>query len=737
MKRALIVSTVSRQFYLFEQINIEILRELGYEVHGAADFSDQNERLDSVYIIRHQIDFHRSPFSIKNIIAYRQLKSLMKKYAFDLVHCHSPVGGVLARLAARSVGNKRVIYTAHGFHFYKGAPLLKWLLIYPIERWLSKYTDILITINREDYKRAQSFKAGRVEYVPGIGIDTEGLNNYTIDRRAIRAEMGIADDDIVIISVGELSKRKNHEVIIKALAALWACDFKYILCGTGALEERLKSLVAKYGLDNKVVFAGFRNDIPKLLSIADIFALPSYMEGLSVALMEAMACGLPVVCSRIRGNTDILKNNRGGFLADPNDVNGFKNALERLIADKDLRERFGEFNKDRIRKHDRKFVKEKMKEIYISVDKDSDKSPDKSSYKGSDKSKGKRIAFIIGSMRCGGAERVISILANEYSDSGWQVDILLLLDMQCEYKLRDDIRLINICNESRPRTLYLPIWIFSIRKYIKEAKPDKVVSFIGRINVLTLIAGLGLGRDIIISERNNPKRDGRSFIVKLATYITYPLAKGIIFQTEASRSCFPAYIRDKSVIIPNPVNVRAMVSAEKSKKIVTAGRLSREKNHKMLINAFHKLKAKHPDYCLYIYGEGILRTKLERQIEELGLTTSVFLPGSVNDLHEKIADAEIFVLCSDYEGMSNALVEAMMMGLPCISTRYDGVTELIRDGINGLLVRPGDDEQLYRKLNILIKNKEKALYMGLQGQRSVEHMKLINCIPVWRSFIEG
>ena len=724
MKRALIVSTVSRQFYLFEQINIELLKELGYEVHGAADFSDQNERMDSVDIIRHQIDIHRSPFSFRNIIAYRQLKGLMKKYNFELVHCHSPVGGVLARLAARRVGIKKVIYTAHGFHFYKGAPFLKWLLIYPIERWLSKYTDILITINREDYKRAKSFKAGRVEYVPGIGIDTEGFINITVDKGAVRAKLGIEAEDIVIISVGELSKRKNHELIIKALAAMKECNFKYILCGRGALEERLKSLVAEYGLENRVIFAGFRNDIPELLSIADIFTLQSYMEGLSVALMEAMACGLPVVCSRIRGNTDIVKNNRGGFLAEPRDVKGFKNALERLLADKNLRESFGSFNKIIIRKNDKRHIRERMKDIYISADKYTEEN------------RQKKIAFIIGSMGCGGAERVVSILANSYSEAGWQVDILLLLKFQSAYKLRADIRLLDFCNNRIPRILYLPVWILRIRKYIKEAKADKLLSFIGRINIITLLAGLGLSRDIIISERTNPVRDGRSIIVKLASYITYPLAKGIIFQTEAARSCFPAYIRAKSVIIANPVKVETKALTQKSKKIVSAGRLTREKNHRMLINAFAMLKASHPDYCLYIYGEGVLRAELEKQIIGLGLNASVFLPGNVADLHEHMADAEVFVLCSDYEGMSNALIEAMMMGLPCISTEYDGIGELIEDGVNGFLVNPADDEQLYRMLNILIENKERALYIGQQGQISVEHMRTENCLPVWRSFIE-
>lgn len=151
MKKILIVSTVSRQFYLFEQGNIEVLKSLGYEIHGAANFDDANERLDALDIIRHPFDIQRSPFSLKNIKAYKQLKQIMKSERFDAVHCHSPVGGVLARLAAKASKISPVIYTAHGFHFYKGAPRKDWLIYYNIEKYLSKYTDILVTINKEDY----------------------------------------------------------------------------------------------------------------------------------------------------------------------------------------------------------------------------------------------------------------------------------------------------------------------------------------------------------------------------------------------------------------------------------------------------------------------------------------------------------------------------------------------------------------------------------------------------------
>jgi len=720
MKRALIVSTVSRQFYLFEQVNIELLKELGYEIHGAADFSDRNARLDSVDIIKHPIDIKRNPFSLKNITAYRQLKKLMKEYDFDLVHCHSPVGGVLARLAAKAAGIKKVIYTAHGFHFCRGAPLINWLLFYPVERWLAGYTDTIITINREDYRRAKAFGRCRVEYVPGIGIDTAAYTGGNGDRSMLRGELGITDEETVIISVGEFIKRKNQKVIIKSLAAMKDDKVKLLLCGIGKREKKLREMVRKYGLEDKVVFMGYRDDIPRLLGLADIFVLSSYMEGLPVALMEAMASGLPVVCSRIRGNTDLLIHKKGGFLVPPDDSEAYTKAFRRLLADKDLRMRFGAYNKERIKQNDREIIKRKMRKIYKNVEGTGIR----------------RIAFVTGSMACGGAQRVISILANSYADLGWQVDIIMLLENKCAFKLRENIRLIDICNENRPRLLYLPVWLYRLRKYMKEKKPDKIVSMIAGVNIVTLLAGLGLEKDIIAAEGSNPKRDGRSFIVRLATYILYPLAKRIIFQTRAQMNCFPAFVRAKGVIVPNPVEVHTLASYKRSPKIVSAGRLAAEKNHRMLIDAFAKIKAEHPEYSLYIYGEGPLRAELEAQIKMLGLEGSAFLPGNAENLHECMADAEIFVLSSYHEGLSNALIEAMMMGLPCISTIYDGVKELIKNGRNGLLVKPDDDEQLYRMLNILINDKEKALSMGMAGRISVEHMMSKNCLPVWRSCIE-
>jgi glycosyltransferase involved in cell wall biosynthesis len=364
MKKILIVSTVSRQFYLFEQGNIEVLKSLGYEIHGAANFDDANERLDELDIIRHHFDIQRSPFSLKNIKAFRQLKKIMQSENFCAVHCHSPMGGLLARLVAKSSGIYPVIYTAHGFHFYRGAPCKNWLIYYNIEKYLSKYTDILVTINKEDYARAKDFYSKKVVFVPGVGIDLSRFENIKISRKEKRAELGIPDNSVVLLSIGEMNKRKNHETVLKALVQLENKNYVYLVCGRGELESYLMSLADKFGIIDKVKFLGFRNDIPEICIASDIFVFPSYQEGLPVSVMEAMSAGLPIIGSKIRGNTDLIQNGNGGFLHAPEDYISIARSIDKLIDNHELRQEMGNRNREEVKKYDKQVVKERMKEIY-------------------------------------------------------------------------------------------------------------------------------------------------------------------------------------------------------------------------------------------------------------------------------------------------------------------------------------------------------------------------------------
>jgi len=364
MRRALIVTTVSGFLPQFEMSNVEILQNKGYEIHYASNFDypfygHDNSRLEGTGIICHQVDFQRSPYKMKNIIVFRQIEVLLEKFNFDLIHCHTPMAAVITRLVAKRDKVGTVIYTAHGFHFFKGAPLLNWVLYYPLERLLARRTDMIITINHEDYQAAQKFKCRFVEYVPGVGVDIEIKIKKPLDRKYMGFE-----NKILLLSVGELSKRKNHEVIIRALGRLKNPDLVYLICGQGASLDYLKKLAVENGVENQVLFWGYIEDIYAVYAITDIFLLPSLQEGLSRALLEAMAAGLPIIASSIRGNNDLIVHQKNGLLVDIADVKAYAEAIDYLIHHPEVMDSMKEQNLKMIKKYDRKLINSKMRCLY-------------------------------------------------------------------------------------------------------------------------------------------------------------------------------------------------------------------------------------------------------------------------------------------------------------------------------------------------------------------------------------
>ena len=352
MKKALMLSSVASMIDQFNMENIKILKNLGYEVHVLANFSFGNttsdertkefkEELENMGIKVYNVPIPRKITAIKEMISsYKKIKKVCSENNYDILHCHSPIGGVLARFAFKDFRKKggKLIYTAHGFHFFKGAPIKNWIIFYPIEKFCSRYTDCLITINKEDYKRAKNFKAKEVKYVPGIGIDTKKIKDIKKNRKILN-EFNIKDE-VVLVSVGELSNRKNHKVILKALEKVKG-NFKYIICGQGAKKEELIKLSKELNFQEKVEFLGYRQDVKEILKASDIFCFPSKQEGLPVALMEAMASGLPVICSDIRGNKDLIEDKKGGYLLKFYDMDEYSIKIQELIENKFLRENKG------------------------------------------------------------------------------------------------------------------------------------------------------------------------------------------------------------------------------------------------------------------------------------------------------------------------------------------------------------------------------------------------------------
>ena len=348
-----------------------------------------------------------------------------------------------------------------------------------------------------------------------------------------------------------------------------------------------------------------------------------------------------------------------------------------------------------------------------------------------------KISFFIGSMRRGGAERVISVLADHFCRQGWDVEIAVLLENQVGYPLDGRIRIVDLTQKGRSYAGKALKWLKSIRRYVSERKPDRIVSFIGRINVLVITACRGLGIPVIVSERNDPKHDGRGRLMLKLCGACYRKAQTVVYQTEYERSCFKVR-KDNGRVIPNPVAVgEEPLPCARPLEVVTAGRLLPQKDQQMLIRAAALLIGEYPDLRLKIYGSGSLKKELEELIRAEGLGIAAELPGNVEDLHRRINGSGIFVLCSQYEGLSNALIEAMTLGLPCISTDYPGADEIIENGRNGLLVPCGDVPALAEAIRTLLDNGALRSSVAEEGRRTAERYRDGEVLKQWEEVIGG
>lgn len=363
----------------FNRDNIKILSELGYEVHLAANFKSKHntmtveklaefcDKMKKEGIVIHQVDFERKIGAFKsNMIVWKQLLEICQKNSFALIHCQSPLGGFFGRLLGHKL-NIKVIYTAHGFHFFKGSPKKNWILYYPIERFLAKYTDTLIVINSEDFKIAKHFKKNlKVIKIPGVGIDCKQINlrSKNVDRKKFRKEFNISENTFLMISVGELSSRKNQETIIRALHKIQDDNISYLIVGIGEEYENLMQITINLRIENKVIFTGYRKDIPELLGMSDVSVFPSKREGLGLAGLESMAAGLPLIASNVNGILEYAEDGKSGYLCSPNDIDGFAEAIQKMKRNKN-NQNFSNYNLKISEKFDKKITDSIMRQIYL------------------------------------------------------------------------------------------------------------------------------------------------------------------------------------------------------------------------------------------------------------------------------------------------------------------------------------------------------------------------------------
>lgn len=385
-KNILILTTTNEFLRKFEWENVKQLIQMGYTVHYASNMKEppyvsDREWIEKMGVQVHPIEIMRSPYMWKeNKKALLQILALIEKYEIHLIHCHTPVGGLLGRLAGKlsRKSDLLILYTAHGFHFYKGAPLLHWLIYYQVEKYLAHYTDILIVINQEDYKQAKKFrlkKGGSLYQIPGVGLDCSYFSPVTPQEKIkIRESFGLDQRAFVMVSLGELNENKNHKVVLEALRRMGNEEKEryrlcYIICGDGFYRENLEKWIKEYNLESQVFLYGHRRNVKEILGCADISIFPSKREGLGMAALESLAMGIPVLASDNRGTREYMVHKKNGYICQWDDVDGMIKGIEffRNLSWND-RIKMADFCRKTAKPFDKRYAREKMKGVYEEAD---------------------------------------------------------------------------------------------------------------------------------------------------------------------------------------------------------------------------------------------------------------------------------------------------------------------------------------------------------------------------------
>lgn len=365
-KKALITATVQSHIAQFHRPLINMLKKNGYEVHIAAknNLAEKNGlRIENADVI-YDIPFSRSPKSLDNVKAYKQIKRIISENDYEVIHCNTPVGGIVTRFAARKARKRgcKVYYTAHGFHFYKGAPLLNWIIYYPLERFFARFSDKVITINREDFKRAQQFKT-KAYHIHGVGADEKRYNTEAPDEN-MRNKSGFKETDFLVLCTGELNKNKNQITLIKAIAKTENKNIKAILAGNGQSEAELRNAAKELGIEERVALVGYRTDLERFVKMSDVVCSMSIREGLGLNIIEAVLCGKAVVVANNRGHRDLIEDGIGGYMIDALDCDMLAKKLDEMCVDGQTVKRMSEHNKNMAQAFTMKNVVKEMELIY-------------------------------------------------------------------------------------------------------------------------------------------------------------------------------------------------------------------------------------------------------------------------------------------------------------------------------------------------------------------------------------
>lgn len=369
--KVLLTATVQSHICQFHKPLVEVLHQHSCEVHVAArnNLGEKNGlKLDFVEKV-YDVPFARSPKSMDNIRAYKELKQIVEIEEYDIIHCNTPMGGIVTRLASRRArkSGTKVYYTAHGFHFYKGASKKNWLVFYPIEKWFSKITDKLITINREDYKLAREKFYSETYYIHGVGVDEQRYYSVKPEQKlALRQEMGFTAEQKIILCVGELLPNKNQTM---AISMIQKVSKKYpnvllLLAGNGPEKENLEQAIVAAGMQDNVKMLGYCTCLEKYQQVSDLSVSCSKREGLPLNIVETMLSSNPVVATKNRGHCELIQDGETGYLVDVDDVDAMARCVEKLLSNEGKKIEMGMKARQFAEQYGFNAVKRELEDIY-------------------------------------------------------------------------------------------------------------------------------------------------------------------------------------------------------------------------------------------------------------------------------------------------------------------------------------------------------------------------------------
>ncbi|HOZ54113.1 MAG TPA: glycosyltransferase [Bacilli bacterium] len=687
MKKILFVANLDSFFTKFLIPQLKYFKDLGYIIHVVS----KNENIDLPYCDKKiNIPFARS-FNIKeNISSYFQTKKLINKKNYDIVYCHTPFGGAIGRLASRKARKKgtKVIYMVHGFHFYKGAPIIKWLLYYYAEKYLARFTDLIITINKEDYEIAKKKFNTKVEYINGVGLDTEKFN-FDIsleEKNKLLKSLGLKEDNFIITYPAEINKNKNQLWLIKTLSKIIKenNNIHLLLPGNDKLKGKCQKLAVKLRVNNNIHFLGFRKDIPKLLNISSLAVSSSKREGLPVNIMEAIYVGLPVVATECRGNRDLIINGKNGYIVKLNDYESFNLKVMSYYNGYD-KIKILETNKNIINKFVLDGVMKKFDSImepYISK-----------------KGNKIKVLHILMSNKFSGAEKVAYKIILNCSD---EIDMAY-----CSPKGP----VTSVLKEGKIK--YIRLYgknIFSIRRAIKKYNPDIIHAHDYRASALVAFSGY---RGKIISHLHNNNPFIRTWNINSIIYnLAIPKFDKIIGVANIilKEAIFKKRMQHKFVTIYNYVDKKQIII--KSKKynvkekydIFFLGRFSEPKNPEGFIDIINEYRKQSPNVKSIMIGDGELFDYCKNKIISLGLEKNIILHGFASNPFPIIRNSSLGIMPSKWEGFGFVALESMCLKKPVLNSGVGGFSEMLCE--HSEFICNNMDEYL-SKINKYLNSKDK------------------------------